>query len=75
VSMGIETEKKWLAHPGPRTRDTHLEAGNGDWIPLNNTYTVAGYLMMYPGDSSQGAPPEEIVNCRCGELQRAVGSA
>jgi uncharacterized protein with gpF-like domain len=74
VSMGVETEKKWLAHPGARTRETHLEAGDGDWLPLNETYTVAGYSMMYPGDSSQGAPPEEIVNCRCGEMQRTAGS-
>lgn len=77
VSMGLETEKFWLAHPGPRTRLSHLEAGDGPWIPLNQPYTFEGKSGMvqlrYPGDSSIGAPPEETVNCRCGEMQRVVG--
>jgi hypothetical protein len=25
----------------------------------------SGARMMFPGDFSLGAPPEEIINCRC----------
>lgn len=75
VSAGMELEHKWLAHPGPRTRDTHLEAGVGPWIPLNEPFIVGGAQLRYPGDASMGAPAEEIINCRCGELQRVKRGA
>lgn len=72
VSTGMELEHKWLAHPGDRTRETHLEAGRGPWIPINEPFTVGGAQLLHPGDSSRGAPAAEIINCRCGELQRVA---
>ena len=71
-STGIEMTKEWLAHPGPRTRDTHIEAGAQDPIPLDEPFMVGGYPMMYPGDSSMGAPAGEIIQCRCGEIQEVA---
>jgi hypothetical protein len=71
--VGLTLNKKWLAHPEPdRTRPTHLEAGKGEAIPMDEPYSVGGYSMMRPGDASMGAPAGEIINCRCGETEEVV---
>jgi len=70
-STGLELEKVWLAHGGPRTRDTHLEA-NEQRQKIDTPYTVGGYQLLRPGDSSLGAPAEEVIQCRCGEAHEPV---
>lgn len=60
-------QKEWLATGDDRTRDTHMEA-NGQVVAVESPFTVGGYQMMYPGDASLGAPPEEYINCRCTPL-------
>jgi hypothetical protein len=48
-----------------RTRDTHLEM-EGQTVGLDEPFTTpGGDKLMFPGDWSLGAPPEEIINCRC----------
>lgn len=65
---GVEW-KEWLATHDDRTRDTHIAAGREysgrGAIPMNEPFKVGGYDMMYPGDSGNGAPPREFINCRC----------
>lgn len=56
--------KRWDAILDDKTRDDHVEV-NGAVVPIDEPFIVGGYEMMYPGDESLGAGPEEIVNCRC----------
>lgn len=56
----------WSATMDGRTRDTH-GAMNGQVVAGTEMpfRTPGGALMMFPGDSSLGAPASEVVNCRC----------
>ncbi len=56
--------KEWLATMDDRVRDSH-EKADGDVVKLGASFTVGGHDMDYPGDMSNGAPLDEIVNCRC----------
>jgi hypothetical protein len=48
-----------------RTRDSHL-AMDGQTVGLDEPFkTPSGDLLMFPGDTSLGAPPEETIQCRC----------
>lgn len=61
-------KKSWLDMRDRRVRHTHLEAGRryGEAaIPVNEAFIVGGSRMMFPGDTSLGAPVREIANCRC----------
>ena len=55
-------EKLWLAALDARTRETHAEA-NDQVVPFDGKFMVGGVAMDRPHDP--GAPPEEVVNCRC----------
>ena len=55
---------QWLSRRDDKVRDTHVEA-DGQIVPLDGIFTVGGAQMRFPGDDSLGAPPSEIVNCRC----------
>lgn len=55
--------EEWLAAAQPgRTRDAHLEA-NGQIVPVDGTFLIAGEEMLHPGDKS--ASIELWANCRC----------
>lgn len=55
----------WDAANDSDTRESHL-AMDGQERRKGEPFTTGdGYLMMYPGDSSLGAPGGEIINCRC----------
>ena len=56
--------KEWLAMPDEKVRDTHAFA-DGQRVPIDAPFIVGESLMMYPMDASLGAPPQEIINCRC----------
>lgn len=48
-----------------RTRHSHLLM-DGQTVRLDEPFTTPdGAKMLYPGDSSLGAPASEIINCRC----------
>lgn len=73
VSKGAISEqdvtRRWRsAGDDGRTRETHLAMDNQIVQGLQEPFvTPTGYRLMHPGDSSLGAPAEEIVNCRCYE--------
>ena len=57
--------KRWVSGPDDgRQRHSHTEA-NGQIREISQPFDVGGYQLMEPGDSSLGAPAEEIINCRC----------
>jgi hypothetical protein len=60
----------WGATGDRRTRDTHQEM-NGQNRKFGTPFvSPSGARLMYPGDTSLGAGPEEIVNCRCTKIFR-----
>lgn len=61
--------KQWKTIMDGRERDTHAVA-NGKTIPIDEPFIVGGYRMMFPRDISYGAPPQEIINCRCSIIGR-----
>lgn len=58
------TRKRWNTVMDGRERDTHARV-NSTVVGIDETFTVGGYRMMFPRDTSYGAPPSEIINCRC----------
>lgn len=63
-STGLPLRKGWLAARDARTRDAHAGA-DGQQVTLNDTFTVAGEALSFPGDSSHGASAGNIIHCRC----------
>ena len=55
---------EWDASSDSATRDTH-RAADGQIRQQGEPFSVGGYAMRFPGDSSMGAPAGEIINCRC----------
>lgn len=56
--------KEWLAMLDERTRETHAMA-DGQKVDIDTPFIVGDSLMMFPTDTSLGATPQEIINCRC----------
>lgn len=57
--------KIWDTAHDPKVRESHRELA-GSKVPLNGVFvTPSGARMKYPGDTSLGAGPEEVINCRC----------
>lgn len=60
-AMGL-TQKTWLNTDDPRTRPTHVRAGD-QVQPLDEPFIVGGARLMFPHDPA--GPPGETINCRC----------
>lgn len=56
--------KEWHTIMDGRERATHAIA-NGQIVPIDEPFIVGGYKLMFPRDVTYGAPPSEIINCRC----------
>jgi len=54
----------WSATADGRTRPTHRSA-DGQKRKKGMPFNVGGYKLLFPLDSSLGAPAGEIINCRC----------
>ena len=59
-----DVTKEWDATGDEDTRPDH-EAANGQRQLLQNPFEIRGARMMYPGDSSLGAPGSQTIKCRC----------
>ena len=58
-------KKVWRATGDARTRDTHSMM-NGQQLESSMPFTTpTGFRLLFPGDSSLGAPPQETIQCRC----------
>jgi uncharacterized protein with gpF-like domain len=55
-------KKQWLTAGDHRVRSTHAAAG-GQVVPVNEQFSVGGWLCDYPRDPV--LPASESVNCRC----------
>ncbi len=68
---GLTLEKEWVAQRDGVVRDSHRLA-DGQRVQKNGFFNVGGYNMLYPADSSGGAPAGEIINCRCSLIYHEV---
>ena len=56
--------RAWDSTGDGKTRETHA-AADGQVVAYGEAFNVGGALLMFPGDSSMGAPPSETILCRC----------
>lgn len=63
-----EVMKTWLAILDRATRPAHAEA-DGQTVPFNEPYTVMGEKLRFPRDTSLGASPANVINCRCSSIK------
>ncbi|MCF6371051.1 phage minor head protein [Rhizobium halophilum] len=64
-----QIERTWSSTGDGRTRDSHLAMHNQKVRGLSQAFVspLTGARMLYPGDTSLGAPAKETVLCRCVE--------
>lgn len=70
-STGLKLNKEWLATRDGRTRSSHSNV-DGQIVALDANFSVNGYRLAHPGDSSKGAPAEETIQCRCTQVFNPV---
>ena len=57
--------KAWRAFRDSQTRDSHRDI-DGTEIPLDEDFTLnTGAVLSQPRDTSLGAGPADVINCRC----------
>ena len=61
---GLILQKEWITRRDGLVRDAHMYM-EGVRVDQNGDFNVQGYVMNYPGDSSNGAPAGLVCNCRC----------
>ena len=68
-SLDVGYTKQWATSGLMNTRDTHL-AMDGVVVDMDEPFDLVDCQMMFPHDSSLGAPAGEIINCACDVLRR-----
>ncbi len=63
--------KTWNAVLDEKTRGSHAEA-DGQTVEVNGVYIVQGERLRFPGDTSLGASPSNIINCRCASVPHSA---
>ena len=58
------TRKVWITENDDLVRPTHQEVDGLD-LPINAYFNVGDSMMLFPGDSVNGAELKELINCRC----------
>lgn len=66
---GLEIQKIWLTNMDGRERETHAQA-NGQTVGMDEYFIVGGSQMLTT--HAAGAPPEEVINCRCVTQYRPI---
>ena len=66
-SLGVRYDKQWVISGLGNSRETH-EIMDGVVVDMDEPFTLPDCQMMYPHDSSLGAPAGEIINCACDVL-------
>ncbi len=64
--------KEWSAILDAKTRPDHFLADGQQVVP-SDPFQIGEWLMMYPGDTSLGAPLSQIINCRCSTFMGIAG--
>lgn len=64
TSAGVPMDKEWATMDDEYVRDDHATA-DGQVVGQDEPFVVGGEQLMWPGDGSRGASPENIINCRC----------
>lgn len=67
--MGVTLEKVWLSAFTGESRQTHKEA-SGQTVGLNESFTVGGEKLSYPGDPA--GSPGNTINCLCSVFERRI---
>lgn len=64
VELGADVVggQEWISTLDDRTRDDHADA-DGQVVGLDETFTVGGEELAYPGDPA--GSPENTIQCRC----------
>lgn len=57
-----------------RVRPAHIDA-DSEQVPVDAPFQVGGEFLMYPGDTSLGATPGNVINCRCSAVTDVVSVA
>lgn len=68
-TLDVGFTKTWAVSGLGNTRDSHL-AMDGIEVDADDPFILEDCLMMYPHDSSFGAPAGEIINCACDVIRR-----
>lgn len=69
IEQGVISEEqvtvRWKTAVDHRVRDTHRDMQNAS-VAWGEVFILpSGARMRYPGDTSLGAPAEEVIQCRC----------
>ena len=70
-TLDIRFSKQWCTSGLGNTRDTHLMM-DGVIVEDFEPFELPDCHMMYPHDSSMGAPGGEIINCACDCIRRPI---
>jgi len=60
---GTPMMKSWVSMADDKVRESHAEVDTGEFIPIDEPFSVGGEDLMYPADPSGSA--EQVCGCRC----------